>query len=528
MKALKKRPVHMKRPHFPNHQNLAKGGVVKMAAGGALAPTAVSAGAIQAPPANTLAPAPSGVNTTAATGAGGQGITGNISNLVGTNNNFQGQAANLTPGTNTAQLNTAYGGAQNALNAQTGVANALAPQAGTAVNSQNTLTNELTAMSQGQGPNPAQAELNQATGQNVAAQAALMAGQRGSSANVGQIARGAAQQGAATQQQAVGQGATLEAQQQIAAQQNLANLANNQATQAGNATSAASTAQQNEQNILQNANTSLNNADVGMQSNINNVNSQAAIANQQSNSNVLAGLGNMASNIPIVGSIFAKGGQVPMASGGIAPSPLTGAPPAQDAWMAPVFAQSSPSSGPSIPGTPPAPQEDLTPFGGNSDKSKATSGVAAGQGMGTVMAGGAGDAAPAAGGLGDLAVLAAARGGRICTGPHRGHVANFLAGGGQVGDVKAIVSPKEVYLAPEQVHKVLHEGADPMKIGHKFPGTDKVKGRDSRKNDVIPTTLRAGGVVIPVHITTHKDASNKARKFVGRTMAKHMKRPAGA
>jgi hypothetical protein len=73
----------------------------------------------------------------------------------------------------------------------------------------------------------------------------------------------------------------------------------------------------------------------------------------------------------------------------------------------------------------------------------------------------------------------------------------------------------------------VHEGADPIKIGHHFPGKDKVKGRDSKKNDVIPATLQEGGCVIPVHITTHPKASEKGRKFVARTMAKHMKRPGG-
>lgn len=70
-------------------------------------------------------------------------------------------------------------------------------------------------ISEGRGPNPALAALHQATGENVANQAALMAGQRGAGANVGLIARQAAQQGANTQQQAVGQGATLQAQQQM-------------------------------------------------------------------------------------------------------------------------------------------------------------------------------------------------------------------------------------------------------------------------------------------------------------------------
>lgn len=86
------------------------------------------------------------------------------------------------------------------------------------------LEGQLALNAAGQGPNPAQMQLNQATGQNVAAQAALMAGQRGAGANAGLIARQAAMQGAGTQQQAVGQAATLGAQQQLAAQQQQAAL----------------------------------------------------------------------------------------------------------------------------------------------------------------------------------------------------------------------------------------------------------------------------------------------------------------
>lgn len=71
------------------------------------------------------------------------------------------------------------------------------------------------AVASGQGPNPAQNMLAQATGQNVSNQAALMAGQRGAGANVGLMARQAGQQGAATQQQAAGQAATMQSQQQL-------------------------------------------------------------------------------------------------------------------------------------------------------------------------------------------------------------------------------------------------------------------------------------------------------------------------
>lgn len=559
----------MGKKKFPRHQNLAKGGVVKMADGGF-----ASSGARQAQPlsptpaapspANTLTgPGNAGVTPVAATGAGQTGLIGTISNALGTQNEFQGAAANLTPGTNTAQLNTAYQGAQGALGTQTDLANTLAPQAGAAVSNQNALANQLLAMSQGGGPNPAQTELNTATGQNVAAQAALMAGQRGAGANAGLIARQAGQQGAATQQQAVGQAATLEAQQQIAAQQNLANLSNNQVTQAGNATGAASTAQQNEQNILQNANTSLNNADVSMQSNLNNVNSQSAIANQNMNANVASGVGKALSNVPVIGSIFEKGGEVKMGGGGpITPNPLVGGPAGATAtWAPPQFSASNASSGPVVPGTPNAPEFQSNPvLFGNHGKGGGDSGALGTQAednpsasalmydtpgqFGSSLMNAPDVGAPASaymgsnadfagsllgsGGGSDLAAAAfLARGGKIAKGPHRSHVANFLAGGGETGERDIIVSPKEVILTPEQVHKVVHEDADPMKIGYRFPGKDKVKGRDSLKNDVIPTKARGGSVVVPIHITEHKDASAKSRKFVKRVAAKHMKKPVG-
>lgn len=94
-------------------------------------------------------------------------------------------------------------------------------------NQQQALANALLAQSQGQGPNPVQAQLAQNTGQNMAGQAALMASQRGASANPAAIARLAAMQGANMQQQATGQAATLGAQQQLAAQQALQQQQNN-------------------------------------------------------------------------------------------------------------------------------------------------------------------------------------------------------------------------------------------------------------------------------------------------------------
>lgn len=113
-------------------------------------------------------------------------------------------------------------------NTLAGISGGLASGATQASSQQQALSNMLMQQAQGQGPNPAQAMLNQATGKNVANQAALMASQRGASANPALMARQAAMQGAGIEQQAAGQAATLGAQQQLAAQSQLAGLSNQQ------------------------------------------------------------------------------------------------------------------------------------------------------------------------------------------------------------------------------------------------------------------------------------------------------------
>jgi hypothetical protein len=136
--------------------------------------------------------------------------------------------------------------------------------------------------------------LNQATGTNVANQAALMAGQRGASGNVGLMARQAAQQGANLQQQAVGQGATMQAQQSLNAIGAAGNLANQQASQQIGQTNANTQAQQSEQSNLLNSIAGQNQANVGMQSNINTANAGLANTTMQGQQGLLGGLLNSA------------------------------------------------------------------------------------------------------------------------------------------------------------------------------------------------------------------------------------------
>ncbi len=172
---------------------------------------------------------------------------------------------------------------------------------------QQALAQQLQQQAAGQGPNPAMAQLAQQTGANTANQAALMAGQRGASGNAGLIARQAAMQGGANQQQAVGQGATLQAQQQIAAQQQ---LQQQQAAMANLSTQQVGQQQQQGNAYTQNAlgaTTGFLNAATGLQSNANNANASIASGNQRAQAGLVSGILNGAGSA--LG--LAHGGQVP-------------------------------------------------------------------------------------------------------------------------------------------------------------------------------------------------------------------------
>jgi len=128
-----------------------------------------------------------------------------------------------------AQAQQATGSAQNALQQQNQFVNAL--NQGQGLQNQQGVFEQLQGVSQGVGPNPALDQLNQATGQNVANQAALMGSQRGVSANPALLARLAAQQGAGIQQDAAGQAAALQSQQQLNAMSQLGGIAEQQVQQ---------------------------------------------------------------------------------------------------------------------------------------------------------------------------------------------------------------------------------------------------------------------------------------------------------
>lgn len=187
------------------------------------------------------------------------GLLGTAGGANGTG--FAGPTDNglISPG----QLQTGYNTSQNSLNTMAGLVAAIQAQNG--LQNQSNVYNQLQGIVSGTGPNPAQAMLNQATGTNVANQAALQASQRGSSANTGMVARQAAQVGAQTQQQSAGQAATMQANQSLNALNSAGGIANTQVGNQIGATQGYMTGAENEQMGL------LNSA-AGLQANVNNAN----------------------------------------------------------------------------------------------------------------------------------------------------------------------------------------------------------------------------------------------------------------
>lgn len=185
-------------------------------------------------------------------------ITGGL--FGGGGSDWQAQQANVLNPTTVAQANTAYDQTQQGLAQQQAFLQALQAQNG--IQNQSNVYNQLANVAAGQGPNPAQAMLNNATGANVANQAALMAGQRGAGANVGMMARQAANVGANAQQNAAGQAAALQAQQSLGALNQMGGLATQQVGQQANALSGYNQFAQNQQQQLLNSIAQQNQANV--------------------------------------------------------------------------------------------------------------------------------------------------------------------------------------------------------------------------------------------------------------------------
>ncbi len=216
-----------------------------------------------------------------------------LGQMLGSKNGFGASGAPLQMPTTNQMATDQYGNVQSSLDQQQAFVNALQAQNG--IGNQNQAFQMAQNQANGVGPNPAQAMLAQSTGANVAQQAALMAGQRGSGANAGLMARQAGMAGANIQQQGVGQAATMQAQQQLAGQQQMANIAAQQIGNQAAATSQYGAQAQNAYGQVSGNITGQNNANVGMQNGINAANAGVAEGNAnrsgQLAGNILGGIG---------------------------------------------------------------------------------------------------------------------------------------------------------------------------------------------------------------------------------------------
>jgi hypothetical protein len=447
---------------------------------------------------------------------------GAIGGMLGLGGGASGTGFNAPSGV--ALYNPA--GQANLSGAQTGVNNSMAQQQALlqALQSQNALANQnqvygqLQGIAAGTGPNPAQTMLNQATGQNVANQAALMAGQRGANANVGLIARQAAQQGAQTQQQAAGQAASLQAQQSLNAIGQAGGMANTQAGNLVGQTNANTQAQQAEQAALLQAQNAYNQAQVGMQSSVNAGNTQLANTGMQGQQGLIGGLMNG------IGAMFADGGSVGNMPGVTDPNSL-------DSEVNATATQ---------PVAPAAPTQPMSKFGkfikgsfggvnmsGGQSSGVATTGPGAlQQGMSSLVSG-LGRAfksdpnAPISTSDNDITGGSSMAGGPADTmgAPAADSGIADVAFAAKGGKVPAMVSPGEQYLKPQEAKAVADGKASPKQVGKIIPGKPKFKG-NNYANDVVPANLDEGGVVIPNSVMQSKNPAEGAARFVRAVMAK--------
>ena len=398
------------------------------------------------------------------------GLAGFGGGAAGTS--FQGpQTSQITNPTSNAQIQTAYGGVQGGLTAQQALLQALQAQQG--IQNQSQVYGQLQGIASG-AVNPAQAQFNQNTAANVANQAALMAGQRGASQNVGLLARQAAQQGAGIQQQAVGQEAAQQAQNQIAAIGQAGNLATAQAGQQIGQTNANVQAQQAEQQALLNAMQGYNQQQVALQSNINQANAALGGTQLQGQQGLIGGvLGSL--GLGGFSAAKAEGGEITkMADGGYAGGPPFVAGSGATSEFGQFLSQRAQDQSPpesQIPytatssgfgkGTGPKPPK--TPSGGGSGMEGQT-GLPTGPLSEGIEGGGAAGAAFAQGGASD-----------------------FRSGG---------------------------------KVNAKSQSQKAVAKGNSYSNDKIPAILSEHEIVLPRSVTLSKDPVRDAAKFVAGVIAK--------
>lgn len=500
---------------------------------------------------------------------------------------FQGSGTQITDPISGQMLQDSYGRSQGGLDQQQAFYNAIQQQNGLGNQSavfgqQQALANQLQGVANGTGPNPALAQLNQTTANNIASQNALMAGQRGANANVGLMARQAGQQGANLQQQAVGQGATLQAQQQLAGmnalaqqQSSMGNLATAQVGQQANALNSYNQGAQNQQQSLYNSISQQNNARVGMQSNLNSVNANIAGINAQGQQAAFNGLlsgiaGGMGGGAYRGGTVkgYADGGAAPttapvtndkndsLLSKGISAIKNLGSDGNEDVvsptWHSPnmgayngqelnggITNVAAPAG--TMPGMPGAIGQELAPSGqSGSVNSSAGSGPQSYVGQQlqqpTTPAQTPNQVTPAQTSVGQGMTQNSAAPGIEKTFSKLGQSASkgMMGGGGKKDDSGGGSSPMSSPMAGLQgdsggggggMMSTIEENPEMLAMlaskGGKVPsGEKKLVPGDSPKNDVVPAMLSPKEIVIPRSITMGKNAPERAAKFVAHCLAK--------
>lgn len=406
-----------------------------------------------------------------------------IYNPVGFTNSLGGTAQGLASAF-TTQNGYQAGLAPTALSDYSGLIGQAAGQAGQGygqfnqnLGQESNLANLLTAEGQGQGPNPALAQLQQQTGQNIASQAALAAGQRGASSNPGLIARQVAQQGAGIQQNAIGQAATQQANQELAAQQQAAGLEGNignQITGEQNANTGLFTGASGAQNTQNSGQIQNYNMAQG-------INSQVAQNNANAVNKTEGGLLNGAGSLL---SLLAHGGEVK------APNAKTAQVPPKDRMHNQFYPQHLKSvkdlyhphmaDGGSVQVPNLMTPQDNSPATGSFLSSPQFLGFLQG-----LMSGGQGSNSNT--NVPTTPVTGAT------SGAAAGSAIGLMACGGSVKDLKS---------------------------GGKVPGKAKVKG-DSYKNDVVDAKVSPGEIVIPRSVIQSEDPAGNAAKFVTQIINKH-------
>lgn len=401
----------------------------------------------------------------------GTGLLGGILGKKG-GGGFTPKGAPLIDPFSQEQAKKLYEQTQSGLAQQQAFVNALAGQ--NALANQANVFRQLQDVASGVGPNPALAALQQATGQNIAAQSALMGAQRGGSRNVGLLARQAGMQGGALQQQAAGQGATLQAQQQLSALGQLGGLANQQVAQ--QQTGLAGLNQfglQGQQNVYD-AIARQNAVAAQQQSSLNQINAQIAADRAKQQSGLFGSIGKLIGPIATIAGT-ALGGPVGGAIGGTLGSTFSGL--QGDAGGSNPF-------------------ENLAAHGGMITKKPkyAMGGMAVNQPQSYV--------------------------GQYFQNPNQ-----MLSALNQSDNLKennldysTLADGGAVYRDGNYAEGGMAPKSLMIKGGH-VPGKAVVAG-DSYQNDIVDAKLSPGEIVIPRSIVNHPNAAELAAKFVQDTLAK--------